>query len=176
MPSTQIVRIHRFSRPLAGVFLALAAIGVTATAPAAAQYRQKIGNDMSKCRSGSGPAVMVTVDGIRSSAGNVRVQSYRATASEWLEKGRWLNRIEVPARAGTMTFCVPVPAAGSYGIAVRHDIDANGSTNIRTDGGAMSNNPSINIFNLGKPSFRRTAFTVGDDVTSIRIQMRYMGS
>ena len=42
------------------------------------------------------------------------------------------------------------------------------------DGGAMSNNPSINIFNLGKPSYRKTAFEVGEGVTSIRINMRYM--
>ena len=38
----------------------------------------------------------------------------------------------------------------------------------------MSNNPSINVFNLGKPSYAKTAFPVGNQVKSIRIQMRYM--
>ena len=38
----------------------------------------------------------------------------------------------------------------------------------------MSNNPSINIFNLGKPSYRKTAFTVGEGVTTISIAMKYM--
>ena len=66
MPRTRNVRFSSLRRPLAGAVFALAAIGLVATAPAAAQYRQVIGNDMSKCRSGSGPAVMVTVDGIRS--------------------------------------------------------------------------------------------------------------
>jgi uncharacterized protein (DUF2141 family) len=72
-----------------------------------------------------------------------------------------------------MTVCMPVPAAGSYGIAVRHDVNGNGSTDLRTDGGAMSNNPSINIFNLGRPSYRSTAFNVGQDVRSIAIVMKY---
>ena len=155
----------------------VAAVGIAALAtavPAAAQYRQKIGNDMSQCTRGSGPAVMVTVDGVKASQGRIRVQSYRANSSEWLGKGKWLNRIEAPARAGTMTFCVPVPATGSYGIAVRHDVNGNGSTDLRTDGGGMSNNPSINIFNLGKPSYTKTAFSVGNGVKSIRIQMKYM--
>lgn len=161
-------------RPLTSAAFAAGALAFAVSAPALAQYRQTIGNDMSKCGAEGGPAVMVTVDGIKSSTGNVRVQSYRATATEWLAKGRWLNRIEVPARAGTMRFCMPVPATGSYGIAVRHDANGNGDTDLTRDGGAMSNNPSINILNLGKPSYRKTAFPVGNEVKAIRIQMRYL--
>ena len=153
--------------------LALGAVALLAAAPAQAQYNQRIGNDLSRCR-GSGPAVLVTVEGVSQSAGTVRVQSYRGTAADWLQGGRWLTRIESPARAGTMTFCVPVPSAGSYGIAVRHDVNGNGRTDLRTDGGAMSNNPSINVFNLGRPSWRATAFAVGEDVRRITIRMRYM--
>lgn len=152
----------------------LAAFGLATSVPAAAQFRQEIANDVHQCTSGAGPSVLVTVEGIRTSAGLVRVQSYRAIAGDWLQKGRWINRIEARARAGTMTFCVPVPAAGSYGIAVRHDINGNGRTDITSDGGGMSNNPSINIFNLGRPSYRATAISVGEAVRSIRIQMRYM--
>jgi uncharacterized protein (DUF2141 family) len=164
----------RSARPLVGAIMALATLGFATAAPAIAQYRQAIGNDMSKCEADGGPAVMVTVDGIKSSTGKVRVQSYRATASEWLAKGRWINRIEAPARAGTMRFCMPVPTVGSYGIAVRHDANGNGDTDLTKDGGAMSNNPSINLLNLGKPSYRKTAFPVGNGVKAIRIQMRYM--
>ncbi|MEZ5743132.1 MAG: DUF2141 domain-containing protein [Sphingomonadaceae bacterium] len=161
-------------RPIPLAAAVLAAAGLAVSAPAAAQYRQQISNDMSQCSRGSGPAVMVTVDGVKSSQGKIRVQSYRATSGEWLKKGKWLTRVETSARAGTMTFCLPVPASGSYGIAVRHDVNGNGSTDLRSDGGGMSNNPSINIFNLGKPSYTKTAFPVGNGVKSIRIQMKYM--
>lgn len=151
----------------------LAMGGLALPVPAAAQYKQEIGNDLARC-DGARPAVRVTVTGISASSGNIRVQTYRGTAAEWLAKGRWLHRIQVPARRGTMTFCLPVSGPGNYAVAVRHDVNGNGETDIRTDGGGMSNNPPINIFNLGKPSVRQTAFTVGEGVKSIQINMRYM--
>ena len=154
--------------------LAVLAFALTAAAPIEAQYRQHIGNDLARCEAGAGPAVKVTVNGIESSSGILRVQSYRGTKEDWLEKGRWINRIEVPAHAGTMTFCVPLPMAGSYGIAVRHDSNGNGKTELSQDGGGMSNNPSLNIFNLGKPSYKKTAIAVGKGVTAIQITMKYM--
>ena len=147
---------------------------LTVSGPAQAQYQQKIGNDSARCTAGAGPAVKVTVKGIEGSIGTLRVQSYRATEGDWLKKGRWVNRIELPARAGAMVFCVPLPSAGSYAIAVRHDANGNGKTEISSDGGGMSNNPAITIFNLGKPNYRKTAFAVGDGVTAIQITMKYM--
>jgi len=162
---------------LRGAMIGLAAVALAnagaASAVAPARYRVTIGNDLSRC-AGAGPAVKVTVNGIKSAKGRIRVQLYRANDADWLEKGRWLHRIEAPARAGSMTFCMPVPAAGSYGIAVRHDANANGKTDVSGDGGGMSNNPSINLLNLGKPNFRKVAIAVGGEVKSISIQMRYL--
>src|SRR5689334_15860081 len=115
MDDHMTLRTNRLSISL----IALGALALGAAVPVHAQYRQTIGNDMAQCRGGDGPAVLVTVSGVKESKGRVRVQSYRATAADWLKKGRWINRIEAPAKAGTMAFCVPVPASGSYGIAVR---------------------------------------------------------
>jgi len=154
----------------------------TAAGPAAAQgqaavrYRTELTHSVAPCRSGApGPAVWLSISGIKQGGGIMRVQLYRGTQEDWLASGRWLNRIELPARAGTMTVCMPVPQAGSYGIAVRHDINGNGKTDLTTDGGGMSNNPSINIFNLGRPSYTRTAFPVArGEVKPMAIRMRYM--
>jgi len=164
--------MHSKNTRLSVSLLALGAVALGAAVPVHAQYRQKIANDLSDCR-GGGPAVLVTVDGIKASTGKVRAQIYRATAADWLKKGRWLNRVESSAKTGSMSFCLPVPASGNYAVAVRHDLDGDGETDLMGDGGAMSNNPSINIFNLGKPSVTKTSFAVGDGVKSIRIQMRY---
>ncbi len=152
---------------------ALALTALAAPAPAEAQYRQKISNNPAKCAAGAGPAVRVTVTDIRESTGTMRVQSYRGTKEDWLEKGKWIYRMEAPAKAGSMTFCMPLPRPGTYAIAVRHDVNGNGDTDILADGGAMSNNPSINIWNLGKPSYKKTRFDVGPGVESISIRMRY---
>ncbi|NVE95301.1 DUF2141 domain-containing protein [Altererythrobacter lutimaris] len=178
--------MSNFTRPsrlkLTAAALVLGAAGLAvsgfvqapAHAQSASEYRNKISNNMRACAPGGGPAVRVTVAGIKSATGKIRVQSYRGTKAEWLEKGRWLNRIEAPARKGRMVFCMPLPKEGTYGIAVRHDVNGNGKTDISEDGGAMSNNPSINIFNLGKPSYKKTAFSVGREVKQMTITMKYI--
>lgn len=136
---------------------------------------QVLTNSMSKCAAGAaGPAVLVKINNISSAKGKVRVQIYPATKSAWMKKGAWLSRIELPAKAGSMSVCVPVAKAGSYGIAVRHDLNANGKTDLSKDGGGMSNNPSINIFNLGKPPVEKVAFRVDSGVKTIAIKMKYM--
>jgi uncharacterized protein (DUF2141 family) len=155
-------------------FLAVLAVSVLALGSGTAVAGQEINNDLSRCAAGKGPAVLVSVRGVKESTGQIRVQSYPATGSAWLTKGRWLHRVESRASAGNMTFCVPVPSEGRYGIAVRHDRNANGKTDIREDGGGFSNNPSINIFNLGKPSASKVAFQAGPGVTRISINLKYM--
>lgn len=163
---------------LAPIALGLTALGsfIAALAtPAVAQeiYRQKIEHDPAKCEVGNGSALLVTINGVKNSNGMMRVQSYRGVKSDWLKKGKWIYRIEAPATAGSMTFCMPLPGPGDYGIAVRHDTNGNGKTDLSVDGGAMSNNPYIGLFNLGKPSYKKTRVTVGDAVTPISINMKY---
>ncbi len=155
-------------------YVALFAVSALALGTGSAVAGQEISNDMSRCAAGKGPAVLVSVRGVKESAGKVRVQSYPATGSAWLAKGRWLHRLESRASAGTMNFCVPVPSEGRYGIAVRHDRNGNGKTDISSDGGGFSNNPSINILNLGKPSVGKVAFQAGPGVTQITINLKYM--
>lgn len=161
-------------RQFQGLATIALSIGAMATAaPAVGQFRNKIPDEPDRCRDGAGPAVKVEISGITPAHGTLRVQLYPATEADWLKTGHWLNRIEVPARGATATVCMPVPAPGSYAIAVRHDVNGNGKTDLRTDGGGMSNNPSINIFNLGKPSYEKTAFAVGNKVKTISIKMKY---
>ena len=162
--------------------LRLAATALTVTAglaalavagPAHAQFRNHLRHDPAQCR-GNGPAVRVSVTGVKSSSGTIRVQLYRATRADWLETGRWLNRIEVPARAGTMSVCMPAPGPGTYGIAIRHDVNGNGETDLTQDGGGASNNPSFNVFNLGKPSYSKVGFSLGQEVKAITINLHYL--
>lgn len=163
--------VHRL--PIAAA--ACAALLAGTTVPAQAQFRNEIAHNPALCRADRGPAIFITVTGIKQGGGTMRVQLYRGIKADWLQSGRWINRIELPARGGTMQVCMPVPAAGTYGIAVRHDLNNNGRTDLTSDGGGMSNNPSISIFNLGKPSYTRTAFNVpARTVQPIAITMKYM--
>ncbi|MEL7687179.1 DUF2141 domain-containing protein [Citromicrobium bathyomarinum] len=155
--------------------LGLLASGMVAMPVASqAQYEQRISNNLANCAPGKGPAIRVTITDIKSSTGKVRLHSYYAKKSDWLKKGRWLKRIDIPAKAGTMTFCIPVDAPGEYALGARHDKNGNDEDDITIDGAAMSNDPPINIFNLGKPSVKKATFTVGSGVTNVTMRMRYL--
>lgn len=149
---------------------------ILAAVPALA-HSEVIANNLDRCsESAKGPALLVDVRGFAAATGKVRVQSYPATKNAWLAKGAWLNRIDTVVRPsnGGMRFCMPVPEPGRYAIAVRHDRDGDGKTSISRDGGGFSNNPSISIFNLGKPSVDKAAVKVGPGVTRITIKLQYM--
>jgi len=157
------------------VTMGLLPVGALFAAAPAIAHGMEIGNDLDRCSaSAKGPAVLVDVRGFAAPTGKVRVQSYPATKAAWLAKGEWLNRIDVPVKEsnGAMRFCMPVPAPGKYGIAVRHDRDGNGKTDFSRDGGGFSNNPSISIFNLGKPGVDKAAFYAGPGVTKITINLK----
>ncbi|MFN4113577.1 MAG: DUF2141 domain-containing protein [Sphingomonadaceae bacterium] len=156
---------------IAAATLTLSALALTPAA--SAQYRNTVAHNPASCNDAGSPKIRVQVNGVKEARGTVRAQVYYGTKGEWLEKGKWLTRVETPARAGTMTFCLPVPAAGTYAVAVRHDVNNNGKTDLSTDGGGMSNNPPINLLNLGRPSHTRTAFQASAGVTTISINMRY---
>ncbi len=159
------------------VAMGLMSVAAMIAAGPAMAHGQEISNDLARCGADArGPAVLVDVRGFAANTGKVRIQSYPATKSAWLAKGEWLNRIDtlVKPANGSMRFCMPVPQPGQYGIAVRHDRDGNGKTDISRDGGGFSNNPSISIFNLGKPGVEKAAFQVGPGVTKITINLKYM--
>lgn len=153
-------------------FAALAGMA-TAVPGSAQQFERKLQHTVAPCQ-GDGPAVWIYITNIKSATGNMRVVLYRARESDWLEKGRWLQRFEVPAREGTMSVCMPVPSAGEYAIAIRHDANNNDWDDIFTDGGGMSGNPSLNIFNLGRPNVSKARFSIGNEVLPMTIRMRYV--
>ena len=155
-------------------YVALLAVVGLVLVSGTATASQELTNDLSRCAPGNGPAVLVSVRGIKAPSGNIRVQSYPASPDAWLAKGRWLHRVESRANAGGMDICIPVPSEGKYGIAVRHDLNGNGKTDITQDGGGFSNNPSISILNLGKPSVHKVAFAAGPGVTRITVNLKYM--
>jgi len=168
-------------RPLAVLALAAGAVvaGLAVPASLAAQpkFTNLIPNDMSRCASGAGPAVLVEVSGIKSADGLVIVRAYNAQAGEWLKAKKYFAKIHEPARKGRMNLCVPVPqVGGQYAIAVQHDVKGNYATNFSTDGAGMSNNPVVKTI-LGiprSPPVEKVAFPAGAGVTRIAIAMRYM--
>lgn len=164
------------NRRLTFATMTLGALAVLATpmVPAAAA---PVGPHAAVCEAG-GRSVTVRVTGFRVRTGRVRVQLYAANPSTFLERGRWLQRVDVPANAssGDLEICVPVAAAGRYAVMVRHDANANGD-NDRADGAGFSGNPRISVLDLAlrrKPPMERVAFAVGAANVTQRVVLNYV--
>lgn len=175
------------SRPLTisalrrGAALGLASgalVGLLAVPSAAAPvvFGSKIGNDMSRCAAGKGPAIRLDVTGLASSEGNLFVRTYYARSGDWLKSRRYIHRIETRPRKGTTTVCIPLPAAGDYAITVQHDVNGNRDTDLSIDGAGISNNPKFGSF-LGviprPPGVDKARFSAGPGVTRMSIAVQY---
>ena len=156
----------------------LALAGLVA-APSGAQgpaYARTGPNDLNLCAPSQGPAVRVTISGLKSGQGNVFVRAYVADSRDWLVSKRYIMRVDVKPQAGAVTACVPLPAAGDYAIAVHHDVNGNRKSDL-SDGAGMSNNPKIKKI-LGliprAPSVDKVRFSAGSGVTRVPITIQYM--
>ena len=140
------------------------AILVLAAAPAAAQ------RNTAGCTAATPHRLIVDIRGLRAGTGGVRVQLYDAAG--FLEKGRWLARVEAPAGGRrNVEVCIPVPRPGTYGVAVRHDANANGRSD-SGDGGAFSRDPKLSILRL-KPAFTQVAVPLGAGTSRVSVTMNY---
>ena len=129
-----------------------------------------LGPDAAACR-GSGPAILVNVNGFKARTGNIRVNVYGSDPARFLARGQYVRRIDLRVTGGgTMPICVAVPRAGRYAVAVRHDVSGNGSD--WGDGGGFSRNPRLSLVNL-RPSYQNVAFNVGAGVQPVNVVLNY---
>jgi len=143
------------------------ATGLLSSAPAMARGG---GPDAAACAPGAaGSALRVRVHGFEERDGSVRVSTYRATEAEWLVRGKYVRRIDIPVPAsGDLEVCVALPGTGRYAVGVLHDRNSDGKLNPFRDGFGVSNNPRLG---LSKPKVERVAFAAGAGVTPIAIKV-----
>ena len=143
---------------------------LTVAMPAAADPRESRADDPTCARGGS-PAVLVHVAGFKNGTGKVRVQAYGPGAANYLKKGQWTGRVDVPLGGRrSLDICLPLPAAGQYSVAVRHDANANKKSDWN-DGAGFSRNPKLSL--LGRPSFGQTAVAVKGGPTRVNVVINY---
>ncbi len=129
-----------------------------------------LGPDAAACR-GSGPALLVNVNGLKARTGNIRVNVYGSDPARFLARGQYVRQINVGVtRSGAMPICVSLPRAGRYAVAVRHDVDGDG--NDWGDGGGFSRNPRLSLTNL-RPSYQNVAIDVARRVQPVNVVLNY---
>lgn len=120
-------------------------------------------------------AIDVRVHGVRSDRGNIMFVLYGDNPDDFLVKGKKILRQRIPAKRGTVGFCVMAPKAGVYAAAVYHDENGNAKFDrnvigLPGEGGGFSNNPSLFLFS---PSHEQAAFHVSNSQTRLEIQLSY---
>lgn len=151
------------------------------TAPAAAQVESSpvLGKTEGQCRPGeTGPAVIITVAGLRDRQGLLRAELYPDNDKDFLEDdnilinaGKTFRRVEVAVpSAGAVQLCIRTPGPGSYTLSLLHDRDSNRKFGLSLDGIGFPNNPKLG---LSKPKAAMTRFAAGAGVTYISIRMNY---
>lgn len=154
----------------------VAAASMALTIPSHMAVAQAYGPGAAVCAA-NGSAVQVNVVGLKARTGTLRVNLYANNKSTFLEKGKYLKRVEIAVpKSGNVAVCVPIKA-GTYAIAVRHDRNGNGKGDM-SDGGGFSGNPSVSLMDFAlkrKPSLSKTAFTVGGDTKQITVSLKYAG-
>lgn len=149
----------------------LGLFGLVVAAPAFADPRETSPNDKS-CENPSLTTMTVRVTGLKNGTGKVRVQAYGPGGADFLDKGKWVRRVDMPLNGRrSVNVCIPLPRPGQYAFVVRHDANANRKSDWN-DGGGFSRNPKLSL--MGKPSFGETAVAVskGQGRTSIVVNYR----
>jgi len=123
----------------------------------------------------SATRLYVDVDNVTSSDGLIAVTLYADDASKFLAHHGSLYVGRVPAKSGTTTVCIYVPATGTYALAVYHDANANRkfdrtAIGLPAEGFGFSNNPRVF---LGMPAWRSVRLAVPRGDMHTRIRLRY---
>ena len=156
-----------------------AALIVSLTAAITVPPREQRGRAGADCRANeSGPAMRVTVTGLRDTRGSLRLELYPANDTDFLApdrdliaNGRVFRRVvATPPASGTASLCIRAPAAGTYALTVLHDRDRDGRFGFVSDGVGFSNNPRLG---RAKPPASAVAIAIGSGVGSTRIVMNY---
>jgi uncharacterized protein (DUF2141 family) len=138
-----------------------------------------LGKAEGQCRPDEkGPAVIVTVVGLRDRAGHLRAEVYPAHDGDFLADdnqlimaGKTFRRVEIPMpKAGVVQICVRLPGPGTYSMSVLHDRDMNRKFGISSDGIGFPGNPKLG---LSKPKAAATSFVAGHGLTEITVRLNY---
>lgn len=166
------------TRPVPAIVAILGlTLPLTGTSVAAQLGADILGPDAAACRGAPARAFLVQVTGFKNRQGTVRVRLFGGHPSTYFIRERALIRTQLPVPAsGPVAICVPAPAAGTYAIDVRHDVNNDDSTN-RGDGGGISGNPRMSLLDVilrRRPPAAVTQVVIAHGVVTVPITIRYV--
>ena len=167
-------RARAFAR-IAAAPLALVLMGNFPVPPKELRGRQN-----ATCRPNEpGPAVRVTVQGLKDRRGMLRLELFPANDDDFLEddkvlirEGKTFKRVDMPVPAsGTPGLCVRAPRPGTYTIAVLHDRNGDQKFSALGDGVGFPGDPHLG---LKRPPASAATITIGDGVLQTDVTLQYL--
>lgn len=118
-------------------------------------------------------SMQLTVQNVKDARGTITVDVHDDDPEKFLKSGGKLARLRVPAVAGETQFCIAVPHAGIYALAVYHDRNANLKLDktwigLPSEPFGLSNNPPMR---LAVPKLKDSAFAVDGPYTPVAIHL-----
>lgn len=138
-----------------------------------------LGKAEAQCRPGeSGPALLVTVAGLKDRRGDLKLEVYPSNDTDFLaddnvliSQGKTFRRVEVPVPANDpVVLCARIPGPGTYSVTVLHDRDGNRRFGWTIDGIGFAGNPKLG---WSKPKASATRVSAGAGLTRLTIVMNY---
>ncbi len=138
-----------------------------------------LGTDAARCRPHEpGPAILVTVDGLKDRAGNLRAEVYPAIEGEFLAddnvlvaQGKTFRRAVIPVPpSGPAQLCLRVPAAGTYALSVVHARSGGHGFSLLHDGIGFGSNPRLGH---SKPAADQARVVAHAGITPTTVVMNY---
>lgn len=140
---------------------------------------EQIGQDADLCRAGHGPAIQVNVQGLKDRRGELWLELYPATPSDFLgpdtdlmAQGKTFRRTRsrLPV-AGSVEICIRVPRPGRYALMLRHNRVERDKFSFWSDGAGVPANQSLG---RSKPRLDQAVVNAGPGVTVVAIKMQYL--
>ena len=144
--------------------------------PARAQI---LGNDAAACASHEGPAILVTIDGLKDRKGTLKVELYPGNEQDFLKPDidliaakKVFRRIQAtPPASGSAQICIRVPRPGRYALFASHDRDGRDKFNFFSDGAGF---PSNSRLGMSRPKVQAALIDVGAGITGATVHMQYL--
>lgn len=117
--------------------------------------------------------IRIVVSDIKRSVGLITADLYLNDKENFLRKAGRATRVRFAAHAPYTKFCVSVPEAGDYAVAVYHDKNANrkldkGAFGLPSEPWGLSKNPKIRF---RKPRVEEALFNVAPDGATMEIKL-----
>ena len=158
--------------------LMAAAITGAALLPVTASAAQILGSDAAACTSG-GPAIRVTVDGLKDRTGELKLELFPANDADFLKddrdlikEGKFFRRVRLPTPAsGPIVLCIRVPTPGPYALLFTHNRDGKNKFNLWQDGAGFPPNARPG---RSRPKLAMARIVVPQGVVSTEIRAQYL--